>query len=501
MTGAVTLPGGGIRAGLAAILRPTRSEIDVVARPSDGLVVFCVMWGMATMLSAASHMRILDGAAGPLLAGVTWAALAAAALLVMNPRRTLLLMVVAGLMLVQYWLRLPVSSNNQTIAMFMNTGIVIAVGGEMVRHRSTAIDRDVPYEQLRVIARALLAVMYFYGIFHKINTDFLDPVGSCATALYQPLARPFGLENNIVGIYGAIAATFVIEGIAIVCLYWRRFFWLGLAVSLPFHYLIPISGYSWYMDFSSLVFALYMLSVPREVHAGLYSTGVSLVRGVSRRRAGTSAGLALGGAWAVAAVLVLGLAASYPGRSDGLVWHSVWLLVWTLFGGVAMVLIMRAALLEHPYSPPTQALRQRWWVYAVPATLFLASASPYVGLKTESSIAMFSNLHTEGGVTNHLLFARPPYLFDYQQRTVRVLDSSSAALRDRARDPDFGLVEHDLAMRLIGNPAMWISYQMDGRRYERVTAATFTGHRPTWLERKLLAFKPIDWSRPKMCTH
>ncbi len=50
---------------------------------------------------------------------------------------------------------------------------------------------------MRVVARALLAIMYFYGIFHKINTDFLDPRVSCAVALYMPLADGFGLQNSL----------------------------------------------------------------------------------------------------------------------------------------------------------------------------------------------------------------------------------------------------------------------------------------------------------------
>ena len=107
--------------------------------------------------------------------------------------------------------------------------------------------------------------MYFYGIFHKINTDFFDPTVSCAVALYQPLAGGFGLADNIVGQWVAIWATFIIETITIVALYWKRFFAIGLIGGMMFHYVIPISVYSWYMDFSSLVLALYILSIPREV--------------------------------------------------------------------------------------------------------------------------------------------------------------------------------------------------------------------------------------------
>ena len=42
---------------------------------------------------------------------------------------------------------------------------------------------------------------------------------------------------------------------------------------------------------------------------------------------------------------------------------------------------------------------------------------------------MFSNLHTEGGQTNHLLFSSPPYLFDYQQDVVQIIATSSPAPR------------------------------------------------------------------------
>jgi hypothetical protein len=465
------------------------------------MVVFSVMWGMAMMFSAASHISLLGGHSGTILAAVTWSALIAGGLLVISPRKTELLALVAALMIAQYVLRLPVSSNNQTIALFMNTGLLVALGVQGFKKRIPGGRRDAVYEQVRVIARALLAIMYFYGVFHKINTGFLDPATSCATALYEPLSRPFGLDQNLIGIYSAILATFAVETVAIICLYWRRFFWVGLLISLPFHYVIPISGFSWYMDFSSLVFALYMLSVPREVASGLYSTGVALVRRTPRIRAGISAGLALGAALTVAAIIVIAMTNYFPGRGEQLVWHSAWLLVWAVFGGAVMVLITRAALLEEPYQTSTSYTRQPWWVYAIPTVLFVSCMSPYVGLKTESSIAMFSNLHTEGGVSNHLLFPRPPYLFDYQSRAVRVLDSSSPSLRELAAGGNYGLVEHDLALRLSRNPRLWITYELNGVRHERVTIATFQGRRPNWLERKLLDFKPIDWARPKVCTH
>jgi hypothetical protein len=123
--------------------------------------------------------------------------------------------------------------------------------------------------------------MYFYGIFHKINTDFLDPRVSCAVALYDPLARGFGFDGHPIGHQIAIWSTFIIETITLIALYWKRYFAVGLICGLMFHFVIPISTYSWYMDFSSLVLALYALSIPREV-----STASSELRVFSAARVG-----------------------------------------------------------------------------------------------------------------------------------------------------------------------------------------------------------------------
>ena len=38
--------------------------------------------------------------------------------------------------------------------------------------------------------QGVLLVMYFYGVFHKINADFLNPITSCAVALWELMPPP-----------------------------------------------------------------------------------------------------------------------------------------------------------------------------------------------------------------------------------------------------------------------------------------------------------------------
>jgi len=467
----------------------------------EGLIAFTPMWGAAMLFSLAGDRNILMLREGVLLFALTWAAVAAAMTLIVRPRLTPLLYVLAGLMVIRYGLLLPVASNNKTITVFMNSAILVCALQAAWTGLRGAQFRDVTYERMRVVARALLAVMYFYGIFHKINTDFLDPRVSCAVALYDPLARGFGLDGHPIGHQIAIWSTFIIETITLVALYWKRFFAVGLIFGLMFHFVIPISTYSWYMDFSSLVLALYMLSIPREVSTAFFERVARIFR-ASRERFGAP-GLFVPFAviGAIAAVIV-GTIAVRVERAGMLfqLYNSVWVLFWAVYGGIAMVLLTAVALDYLPWRGQ-HAPRQPLWLYAFPLVLFVTCLSPYLGLKTESSIAMFSNLHTEGGETNHLLFAKPPYLFDYQRDVVEIVGSSSPALQEVAAKRD-GMVWLGLQQYLRANPREWVSFRRRGVLYEKASAASIAQLRqPSWLERKFLLFKTVDFDRPKVCTH
>jgi hypothetical protein len=476
---------------------PAGKSALAAAPASEGLVTFSVMWGLAMMLSLVSKLNSITGVNGTALAIVNWVILAVAVSVVVDPRKTWRLGLLALLMCGHYLARLPTASNNQWITFFMNATLVCVIGLAMLRNRGTQETRDDIYEQSRVVARALLAVMYFYGIFHKINTDFLDPDVSCAVALYKPLTQLFGFEDSLFGRYGAIAATFIVETITMVALYWRRYFAVGLILALAFHYIIPVSGFSWYMDFSSLVLALYMLSVPREVSGALHGISIAFLRSLPFGRAGVNAVIAL------FAVLLIGAAITYA-NADGaaerpaqLMWHSAWIIVWVVVGGTAMVILTRAALTMLPYeATPNPA--QPLWLYAFPLALFVSSFSPYIGLKTESSIAMFSNLHTEGGQTNHLLFSKPPYLFGYQKDVARLVDSSDPVLKERIGQH---LVMFEIGRRLNANPEAWVTYELNGRLYRQVGLKNFPGPIGTPLEYRFLLFKTVDFERPKVCTH
>lgn len=482
-------------------LRPAVSQASERVA-ADGLIAFSPVWAAAAIFSLAGDRGMLIFRDGVLLGSMTWAAIAVALLLVWRPRWTPLVFLLAGVMLTRYAVAMPVAGNNKMIAAFMNASILVICAHAVMRYSSPAEMRENIYENMRVVARALLAIMYFYGIFHKINTDFLDPRVSCAVALYMPLADGFGLQHSLTGKYLAIWSTFIVEAIAILCLYWKRWFAVGLLLALMFHFVIPISVYSWYMDFSSLVLALYILSVPREVSQRFYDSCARLFR-LLRDRFGTLGqalpfGLVIGGAVTVVAVLSLFSQQTHIAPSHA--YQSVWVLMWVAYGGISMLLLAEAALNHLPWrgTPgPARAL----WLYALPATLFIVCTAPYIGLRTEASIAMFSNLHTEAGTSNHLLIPQPSYLFPYLNDVAMIKASSDPDLQHFA-DRNQGLVLFSLKERMRNKPDAWVTYELNGVRHERATAQSLgsSTHASPW-ERKLLIFKHVDFARPKVCTH
>lgn len=488
--------GDGFASAIRSRLWPP--EAAAHARAHDGLTVFAPMWAVAMLFSLADNPSTFIGRDGAVLFLVEWAAVFAAVALIIRPRLTWLLGVLAAALVMRYALLVPVASNNKTITLFMNVGILLVLAQAALSHAEPR--RDVVYARLRVIARGLLAVMYFYGIFHKINTDFLDPGVSCAVMLYVPLAKPFGLDGNLYGRYLAIYATFIIEAIAIAALYWRRWFAVGLILALVFHYIIPISAYSWYMDFSCLVFALYTLTMPPEAQRDFYSSVAGPLRRLRDWFGHAALPLAGGLLVAAAAISALIVASDYPERPLRMFYHSTFIMMWAMFGAVAAVLMTRAALEHLPYRGPVHA-QQPLWLHAIPLALFVACTSPYVGLKTESSINMFSNLHTEGGETNHLLFPRPPYLFGYQDDVVEILDSSHPYLKHLAERGEHMVLYH-LKDVLLRDREHWATYRLHGIVEEEVTHRSFPAfEQPNLLERAFLIFKTVDFRRPKVCTH
>ena len=107
-------------------------------------------------------------------------------------------------------------------------------------------------------------------------------------------------------------------------------------------------------------------------------------------------------------------------------------------------------------------------VSAMLCVLFCCNAAtPYLGLKTDVSIAMFSNLRTEGAYWNHLVIPSDVRIFDLQDEPIMIVGTTSPHFAGFIEDPQW-LVEEDLREMVqfvaSGQDApIWLEIEQAGR--------------------------------------
>lgn len=475
----------------------------------DLLATFSFMWGAATLYHLFNPKFIV------LLLEFNVGSLAALALclmaiaVVLRPRSVDLLFYLAVAQIVEYSLAMPVGSNHYIMMFFVNVAICASYIIFKLQVGDVAPFRKEFFTSWSAVGRYCLVIMYFFGVFHKINTDWFDPAVSCAVALTDTLVGPWGLKSAWLDQF-VIYGTLVVEGIAMVCLCIPRLKYVGFLVGMPLHMIIGVTPYAWYPNYSSLVFALYALFLPEDF---IQRIGDILKRNrisrdvwhaLSNRNVTLLAVATVLFALSVVLLLIVNSGqtrAELRSHGFGDLAHTVLMGLWAVYS-----VIIYVAVVVGLWGKKFTASREDWLprprlILVIPALFLLNGFAPYIGLKTEAAISMFSNLHTEGAVTNHLILNPPPYIFDYQDRTVKILSSSDRYFQNLA-NLDLQLVEFAFWKQVQKNPNLSVTYQIgdEVRHLERAGDA-LPGHEQPVVLQKLLPFKPVDFNRPKVCSH
>lgn len=455
----------------------------IAAQPMDRLglvtllssIYFFQIWGLTmggTPLPAAIHAMFM----GLSVAGIVM------------PRLWGILAINALAWSVTYILNSPVASNNQTTSFAFS----LVVLGALFYLRPTGPEgREAFFHRIASAARLILPAMYFFGIYHKINIDFLDPAVSCAVVLYKALTTGVGLGDWGFGHYGAIYATFIIEGIAMVALFIPRLKTIGILIGVPFHIIIGFTGYAYYKDFSTIVLVLYALFLPKEVFTNAHD---ALARWTGSRDTALKIGRGALVLFVLAYVAAMGALFApdrlIPEDRAFMPFFAVYALGFYAF----LILFM-------PRDGGRKLGYRAGWLVLIPILYFANGWSPYLGLKTESSVAMFSNLHTEGGETNHLFHGVLPFGASYQSDLVTPIASNSPQFDARYIAPGYDLVRYELDRMLALTPGLEVTVATAAGPVSTASAWTNTYLSHGIAARKFLTFKPVDWTRPKVCSH
>jgi hypothetical protein len=360
----------------------------------------------------------------------------------------------------------PDVANHVNMAIYCNLVMILGIVYSLVRIRDYPADDDC-FELMRPVLQGSLILMYALAGFHKLNSDFFDPDVSCVDKLLGDLngmarTTPLGIPTGLVvaavillvghrllsssplrrhlpvlagvGVlgFGVLVAVFVLKpmpdippeaialavlAMAVVVTVWELLG--GLLLAIP-RFQAPVLAFSWtmhatlalinFVDFGALALALLFTFVPRPYRDTLSdSLRLPIVRRPLTRvhvyfainvATGVISGL---GGRKVTAGLLFNLAAL--------------VIIWPL---------LSAAVAARPRPAwtgvPLSSRMTPKWMLALPALLLLHGVTSYVGLRTAGNFSMFSNLRTEGPLSNHfLLGGNPLKRWGYQEDVVHFI--------------------------------------------------------------------------------
>ena len=405
----------------------------------------------------------------------------------LNPRNNFLLLSNSTLFAILYIYSSPVSSNNKTTAFFLSIIVILSILKTVISSRYITFDRNKIFHLIQGPAKLILIIMYFFGIYHKLNTDFFNPNVSCAVELSRPIASIIGQGDNTTLHWIPIYLTFFIETISIIGLIFRRFLKFALAVSIPFHIIIGFTGYAFYMDFSTIVLAMYALNINDKTLIRVKDFYERKVRSYRIKKTISLIPIAFSIAFYIYVTIICKGICSYKSFMPIFAFYSI---------PIYLILLFSKNINQVRWEKSKSGL-----LYLIPLVFFLNGLSPYLGLKTESSLSMYSNLYVEGRTTNHFLHGVIPGFWDYSDEVLTVIESNNNSFKKGD-----AFVRYDFDRRLHNLKNVEVTVQSNLKRTPQIISTSEGNWKNTysethWLMKKYLIFKPIDYTRPKVCDH
>lgn len=478
------------------------------------LSIFSTLWAVGALFHLAKWSLWVETPAS--------LALAVAATLVLATPGALLPL--TGLFAAQVWVvgrEMPHTSNHLLLSGIVGTLGLLAIGACYLRTRG-APDPGAVYRAFAPPARLILLIVFFVAGFDKLNADWFHPQVSCGAAFYKVVSTrvpflPAGRWAESSTIIGAIAIELAVPFLLLS----RRSRLVGILLALVFLYAVGISGF---FNFAAITAALLALFAPSNtgdlLRAGCERIAFcarlrSLARSSPVRRArwlvllvvsGVAIVVALSRPWAgyVAQPLLVRELSSGRRPAISYPFEAGW---WVYGLGLAAALLFAIrsgsprwptarSLLAHPV--PALAI--------VPVLALLNGVSPYLGLKTETSFAMFSNLRTET-TSNHLLVRRSIDVLGLQSDLVTIESSTDDQLQQIAERgyllPLSELQAYVRARTQASGPDFAVTYARKGRRrsVERAGRDPELSRQGPVLARKLAVFRPVSAEGPNPCRH
>ncbi|MFT2008733.1 HTTM domain-containing protein [Pontibacter sp. 13R65] len=478
--------------------------MGISIKKPDRLSLFIFLWAVANLFHILAYPGELSKPIGFLIA-------LCALLLVLKPKYVIVFILMIGLRIFLIFNKIPSTSNHFILDLAVNTGIflsfVMAIFPYVKEGSFTAgikkIDREKLFNTFAPVARWCLLILYFFAVLHKLNWDYLNPAVSCAT-WYLDVFRNSGFsfipDNQFIqqaSVYGSL----VCEAGILLLLFFRKTRVLGILLGLAFHFLLSLDPNEGMFSFVVMLYSLYFLFTPPDFTEKLYTVLTGLLNGKS---AILKVFVPLGAIGFLIVLVILGLAKyDHPLRYFPFT-------AWYVWGMIVIIMYITVAFTQYnDDTHDSNFFRIRSSVlWIVPILLIFNGLSPYFGLKTQYSFSMFSNLRTEGGVTNHLFIPTSLHLTPWQEDLVEVAETDLEQLGNYTNGNTiitFFEFKRVVSKAVEQDQNFYVKYTRNGeenflnvqRGVSNISEAT-TKH--PWYLAKFVRFRRID-KGPCLCKH
>lgn len=494
---------------------------------ADRFVLFSLFWGWATLIDLGKWW------AKNLGDPISMCVFASACLVCLRPSSAGRLVLLVSLNFLMLFWKLPWISNHGICSLFASLVMLVCLVPSLTKYfrkRRLSAAPVTASDSLRVdlwcdwfqrfapVLRWQVVLAYAIAAFHKINTDFFHPEKSCAIVVWQRVIEktPWAESLSSMGFIMPWVALATELALPLMLLRSRNRLAV-IVIGLSFHLFLGLAGF---FRFSSLVTALYVLFLPDWVFVSGRRTIDSLrntVPSFSRKLGELNLARIFSFLTLVVAVWAffnLSLTQSRsnmiaireftptPAANWSFFFQALWLIptigILAYLGGLLCVC--------ESGSEKRPRIDRLGWLTIFPMLFALNGLSPYLGLKTDPSLSMFSNLRTVGNDSYHLVVRSAAQLIPDGNDVVSVLSTSDPVL-DSLRDKNYRLAWIELCSYVHTQIDAGGDFQLKFVRSWLVTNlrsvkdAREVFEDAFWLKRKLVRYRPVSQETVCPCNH
>lgn len=379
---------------------------------------------------------------------------------------------------------LPEKHNHWLLVTIVNLTILTTFVIRAFKERTIHINKSKFFESFRPYVCLELIILYFFAVFHKLNWDYFTLDVSCGAFFYKSQATRFVFlpESWVMEMLCMYATLFceILIPTLLISSKWRKW---GILAAVLFHGIIGFNPTSEFWNFSSVIYALLVLFAPIDLSKQWATIKWPLGRTYVK----------IGLVVVVAASIFV---------NNKLFEVSLGLVLWSLYMALALSLIAKTMKEGLPIEESKPLLKfNSPLLFFFPLLLFFNGLSPYLGLKTESSFAMFSNLRTEGSRSNHLLIGDKWQIFDFQKDLVAIKSSSDPYLNS-LKDKKLMLPYYEFRKYAQEHPVIQAIYSRNGVIYDlkKVRSTSEFHALPAWFYKIFLVFRPVSMEARMSCS-